>query len=155
MSPFLDSVGIFLAEMAIFVMILLVALIKGKGHRLRMILESALASGFALFTNAMIGFLAFRYRPFIAHEQVHLLIEKSGLDKSFPSDHTTVAFALATVVFLHNRKWGIVSYIIALLIGISRIYVGVHYPTDVVGGMIVGIFSGMLVYFVGRRLIAH
>lgn len=154
-SPLFDAVGIFFAEMAIFILVLIVVAIKGKGHRIRLILESALASGLALGINFVIGLLSFRYRPFMVHEQVHLLIEKSGLEKSFPSDHTAIAFALATILFLHNRRWGIVAYVIALLIGVGRIYVGVHYPTDILGGIVVGLLSGVAVYFIGRRLIAH
>ncbi len=152
-SPFLDVVGEFLAVMGIFVLALMVLL--AHGHRIRGILEGACAAILALSVNKIIGLAWFRYRPFVAHEQVHLLIEKSGLDKSFPSDHTAIAFALATILYMNNRRWGIVAYVLALFIGIGRVYVGVHYPTDILGGIVVGTLAGILVWGAGRRLISH
>ena len=152
-SPLLDGIGQFLAVMGIFVLALMVLL--AHSHRLRGILEGACAAIIALGVNTGIGIIAFRYRPFIAHEQVHLLIEKSGLDKSFPSDHTSLAFALATILYMNNRKWGIAAYVLALFIGIGRIYVGVHYPTDILGCIVVGTLSGVLVWYGGKRLLSH
>lgn len=151
-SPVLDTVGQFLAVVGIFILVLMV--LVGHKHRIRAAMEGACAGLLALGVNAIIGVIAFRSRPFVSHEQVHLLIEKSGLDKSFPSDHTSIAFALATVLYLNNRRWGIVGYVLALFIGIGRIYVGVHYPTDILGGIVVGVVSGLLVWVIGKRLLS-
>lgn len=57
-------------------------------------------------------------------------------DYSFPSNHTAIAFALACGIWLVNRKWGIVAVAIAAVEGISRVYLGQHYPHDVVAGLI-------------------
>ncbi len=67
-------------------------------------------------------------------------------DYSFPSGHTSASFAIATTVALNIPKLSIVVFIIALIIGVSRIYLGVHYPTDVVAGMILGIGSAIVTH---------
>ena len=71
---------------------------------------------------------------------------------SFPSGHTASSFAAATVLFCTNKKWGVPALILAALIGFSRIYCGVHYCTDVLGGMVVGVVIGVLAYFAIRAL---
>lgn len=63
---------------------------------------------------------------------------------SFPSGHTSSSFAFATAVFANNKKWGIAAYVLAALIGFSRIYLGVHYCTDVLAGAVVGIIYGVI-----------
>ena len=76
-------------------------------------------------------------RPFTAHPNVHELIKHSP-GQSFPSDHATAAFAIAlAVLFFYSRRWGIALLALALLIAFARVYVGVHYPGDVLGSLVV------------------
>lgn len=75
-------------------------------------------------------------RPFVSLEGVNQLIEKTGF--SFPSGHATLFSALAVVIYLFNKKIGIVFGIGAVLIGLSRIVVGVHYPVDILAGIMLG-----------------
>jgi undecaprenyl-diphosphatase len=70
---------------------------------------------------------------------------------SFPSGHTTVAFALASVLGWHNRTLGIIGYALAALVGISRLYLGVHYPSDVLAGAILGTAAGIGASLLIRR----
>ena len=83
-------------------------------------------------------------RPFIT------LVFKPLIDleisNSFPSGHASVFFALATAVFLFNKKWGYCFFVGAILIGLARIFVGVHWPLDIAGGLAVGILSVLLVW---------
>lgn len=67
-------------------------------------------------------------------------------DYSFPSGHTSASFSIAMTIALNVPKLSILVFTVALLIGISRIYLGVHYPTDVLAGMILGIGSALLVH---------
>lgn len=86
-----------------------------------------------------------RIRPFL--KLSNLNIKKIGIDDySFPSGHTTAAFSMAisTALFYHNTA--IISIILACLVGISRMYLGVHYPTDVLAGSFLGSITSILVY---------
>ena len=91
----------------------------------------------------------FRHRPFVAHE-VNLLVDHLKT-ASFPSRHTDIAFAFAQSVFFADKKLGIVAFVIAVLVGFSRIFVGVHYPVDVFAGAILGITGA----FVAQKVLCY
>lgn len=95
----------------------------------------------ALLINLVIGHLYFRPRPFVAHPQtVHLLVSHVR-DASFPSDHAAAGFAIAGVLFRFRRRWGSVLLLTAALVCYARVYVGDHYPGDVLGGAAIGIIA--------------
>ena len=80
-------------------------------------------------------------------------IAESNEFKSFPSGHTTAAFAAMTAVYLTgNRKYSWTAFIFAFLMGISRIYLAVHFPSDVLGGVIVGLFAGIVGTLIASKL---
>lgn len=87
-----------------------------------------------------------RTRPYDARDRINTFDIKLP-DYSFPSGHTTASFTLATVLSLNNSLWIIPSYIYASIIGISRVYLGVHYPSDVLFGMVFGITSSIIIHY--------
>lgn len=93
-----------------------------------------------------------RSRPFEINTDVTLLIEPPW-GYSFPSGHTARAFAGATVLLLMSRKIGIVAMIYAAMIGFSRLYLYVHFPTDVIAGAILGVVIGYFVIYVCRKYV--
>ncbi len=108
-------------------------------------ITALLSSSGALLANQIIGFLWDRPRPFVAHPRsVHLIVH-SGSDASFPSDHAAVAFAIAWVLVVFHRRLGIVALLLAASMSYARVYVGVHYPGDVLGGAAVGTVTAVLV----------
>ena len=109
-------------------------------------IEGLLAGSLAWLFNQFIGFIYNRERPYLALENIEALIGDTVTQKSFPSDHTTVAFALAGIIYFWSPKAGIIFLILALLIGVSRIVVGIHYPSDVFVGMILGIFFAWFIH---------
>ena len=86
-----------------------------------------------------------RLRPFI--KIPNLNIKKIGIDKySFPSGHTTGAFSLAVIIALYFPMFGFITIPLACCVGISRMYIGVHYPTDVIVGIFIGTTCSLLTY---------
>jgi undecaprenyl-diphosphatase len=77
------------------------------------------------------------------------LINESGW--SFPSGHAAFFFALAMVIWYADRRWGIAYFALVTLMAIARIYVGVHWPLDVIAGAVIGIGSAMLVHWLLRE----
>ncbi|MEK7106302.1 MAG: phosphatase PAP2 family protein, partial [Patescibacteria group bacterium] len=75
-------------------------------------------------------------RPFLALPQVQALFPESGY--AFPSGHATFFSAMAFTIFFRNKKAGYVFILFALLIGLTRIIAGVHFPIDILGGFILG-----------------
>ena len=86
-------------------------------------------------------------RPFITLTDIQVLSpHESGY--SFPSGHTSMTTAIATVVYFYNKRLGTLLYLFALVVAISRIYVGVHYPIDVVAGFLIGILVPWGIHYV-------
>lgn len=85
----------------------------------------------------LIRLIVRRPRPFVFNPEFTPLVSASGF--SFPSGHATAFFALATAVYFWNKKMGYVFYVFATLIAFGRVFVGVHYPLDVLGGAVLGI----------------
>ena len=93
--------------------------------------------------------LIFRDRPFLDHDLALLFYEPT--DSSFPANPVVVAFAVATGVWLWNRRAGAVLYAVAALYSLSRLYGGVFYPSDILGGAAIGAVASLLAYWGMRR----
>ncbi|MEU6681257.1 phosphatase PAP2 family protein [Streptomyces sp. NPDC046925] len=102
-----------------------------------------LAAGIAVLVNVPIRGFVERRRPFKDHDGLELLVH-GKTDFSFVSDHATLAMALGVGLFVANRKFGLVGIALALLEGFCRVFMGVHYPTDVVGGFALGTAVALL-----------
>ena len=84
-----------------------------------------------------------RIRPCHLYPNISMVIARPH-SPSFPSGHTMVGFAAATVIFYFHRKLGIAAYVIAFFIAFSRLYLFVHYPTDILGGIVFGLLTSCL-----------
>ncbi|NUP17106.1 MAG: phosphatase PAP2 family protein [Streptomyces sp.] len=102
-----------------------------------------LAAAVAVLVNVPIRGFVERPRPFNDHQGLEVLVS-GKTDYSFVSDHATIAMALGVGLFVANRKFGLAGIGLALLEGFCRIYMGVHYPTDVVGGFALGTAVALL-----------
>lgn len=109
---------------------------------------AAVITRFAL--TALIRWLWFRPRPFVALNFIPL-IDQSPKEASFPSGHASFFFALSTIVYFYNKKAGILFYIASFFIVIGRIFVGIHWPLDILAGAILGILMGWLLNKLFRK----
>ena len=100
----------------------------------------------ALITNVCLKNFVARIRPYEVVEGLRLMIERQR-DYSFPSGHTAASFASVTALYLAGEKkmWK-AALVLAVLIALSRLYLYVHYPTDIIGGVVFGSLSGYLGY---------
>ncbi|KOV95018.1 phosphatase PAP2 family protein [Streptomyces sp. NRRL B-3648] len=96
-----------------------------------------LAAGLAVLVNVPIRGFVERPRPFVDHQGLDVLVG-GKTDFSFVSDHATITMALGVGLFVAHRRFGLAGIGLALLEGFCRVYMGVHYPTDVVGGFALG-----------------
>ena len=101
------------------------------------------AMGFASLATMFINGAYFRDRPFVDHDLSLLFYQPT--DSSFPSNPAAVAFAIATAVFLAHRRMGLALFVLAFLWAFSRVYAGVHYPSDVLAGASLGIVMALVV----------
>lgn len=105
-----------------------------------------------LVGNVVIKEWVMRPRPFVTHPNLIALLDP-GDQWSFPSAHTLSSFAAATALCFYHRKSGLAAYIPALLIAFSRLYACVHYPTDVLAGLFLGVLCGLLAAWLTDRVI--
>jgi membrane-associated phospholipid phosphatase len=122
--------------------------------RLKGVVIAVLAGVSALISlgvNHFVSQAVARRRPcHVPTLHVHSLLACAS-DYSFPSDHAVIAGALAMGLLLFDVRWGILATLLALLLAFSRVYVGVHYPGDVVAGLLMGAAIAIVIFFVLRR----
>jgi undecaprenyl-diphosphatase len=106
----------------------------------------------ALITNVTLKNLVARTRPFYTIPELQTLVPYPK-DYSFPSGHATSSFAGGTSLFIMLKKrYSFLFLVFAILMGFSRLYVGVHYPTDVIVGLIVGTVSAVVSFYLVKWL---
>lgn len=153
---FLDAVMPYITKFADsgigWILLALVLLIPRKTRRMGAAMGVALAIGFVT-GNLLLKNLVARTRPFLFDPSIELLIAPPH-EFSFPSGHTLASFECAVAVFCYRRKWGVAALLFAVLIAFSRLYLQVHYPTDVLCGAILGSLIGYLAYRIVET-IAH
>ncbi|HAK57946.1 MAG TPA: phosphatase PAP2 family protein [Lachnospiraceae bacterium] len=145
-----------------WILIALTLLIISRTRRVGLNSALALAS-MGIINNLGIKLLVNRTRPYEILQELEVITSKPH-DSSFPSGHTAVAFAMSTVFLLTLPKImekkvavriSIGFYILSALLAFSRLYLGVHFPTDVLAGILLGIGGGILGSFVGNKIWEH
>ncbi len=155
-NPVLDAILVFFTTIgnagAVWILLGVVLLIIPKTRKSGLVVLLAILIDVVL-CNGILKHLFARIRPCDVNTAVSLLIARPD-DYSFPSGHTAVAFAAVTVCRLVGKKrlW-IPALVLACVIAFSRMYLYVHYPTDILGGIAVGVISGVLAWLIGRRFL--
>ena len=157
-NPLLDLIMpwiTILGDAGIFWMIVAAVLLFTKKYR-----KIGLGMAFAMMMGLVVCNMILkpwvgRIRPYDFQEQlgvtIQLLIDKQH-DFSFPSGHTIASFEACTVIMLGSRKLGIPATLLAILIAFSRLYLYVHYPTDVIASVILGTIFGIIGYALAKNI---
>lgn len=151
-NPVFDSIAIFLGyaliPMAAVLLIILLIIKKTRRTGFAMLIAFVLVY---VIGNLILKPLIARIRPYDVNTAVQLIVSVEK-DFSFPSAHTYFLFTMATVIFMRYKKIGICCYILAVIMALSRMYLYVHYPTDVIAGAVFGIGLGIAGYFIEKAL---
>lgn len=143
-----------LGDAGIFWILLSVVLICFKKTRKAGFFSAGALVGSVVLNNMILKNVIGRVRPYELIPELKLIIERAK-DASFPSGHTAASFASCIAIVPNVKKrYGIPLIIMACLIAFSRVYVGIHYPSDILGGFVSGLFLGTLANVIGNRLIS-
>ncbi|HFJ9279549.1 bacitracin ABC transporter permease [Bacillus cereus] len=149
----LNSTMVFLAEyMVYFLGLIIMAYWFTQSRKNKMMIIQAMA---AFLTAEIIGKLAgklhLNYQPFAVLPNVNKLVDHA-VDNSFPSDHTILFFSICFSFWLVRKKARLLWLVLAFCVAISRIWVGVHYPFDVITGSLIGIISALFSYWLTPKI---
>jgi undecaprenyl-diphosphatase len=126
------------ASQILFASLVAAVFLVGGRRGARGAVAALAAAGIALALGQVLSHLVAEQRPFVTHPLlVHPLVSHAP-DSSFPSDHATAAFAIATAIWLRRRYVGVVILVLAAALAVGRVAVGVHYPGDVLAGALLG-----------------
>lgn len=154
-SPALDKLMVLFTELGngglIWIGIAIALLLWKRSQKCGVCLTFALTLS-NLFGDSLLKPFFHRIRPCNQFSDVVLLIHAPH-SYSFPSGHTMVGFACATVIIYYHRKLGIAAFLLATMIAFSRMYLFVHYPTDILGGILLGVTGSCLLICVMNPLL--
>lgn len=146
-TPILDQVMRFITTLgnagSVWIALAIILLVIPRKRKIGSIVTASLVINI-IVVNLILKNVFARVRPFNVNTAVQLLIAKPT-DYSFPSGHTAMALTVVTALFLAGEKklaW--TALVLAVLIAFSRMYLYVHYPTDILGGVVVGILCGLI-----------
>lgn len=143
-----------LGDAGIFWIILTLLLLCFRKTRKAGIYSACALVGSLLVNNLILKNLINRTRPYEVVEGLKCIVSPAH-DASFPSGHTGASFASAVAMYRQlPKRYAVLLIALAALIAFSRLYIGIHYPTDVLGGLVTGVGLGVLVNVIGDKLCA-
>jgi undecaprenyl-diphosphatase len=119
---------------------------KDKRHTIKLFYQMLFSIIMTGPIKYVISLFYYRQRPFLDDDRiVYVLLEKLSLNSSFPSGHSLVAFAVIGATYFYNKKLSLILGILGILGGFLRIFGGVHYPLDIIGGALGGIIAAIII----------
>lgn len=147
-SPLLNDLAKVLAKLApeLWLVVFIVMWFwppRVQNNARRAVVYAVVSGILALVINLIISHVSYQPRPFVV-EPVHLLLKHSA-DSAFPSDHAAGSFGFAVGLFYSSKRAGIWGLVFAAAVSVARVFVGLHWPMDVIAGAIIGVVSGLVV----------
>ncbi len=142
-SP-IDLLMIFISNKSryVFIFVLVVMFLRNDSYK-KASSNAMISAGISLIIHSFIKLFYFKPRPFMKR-RVGILIP-SKMDSSFPSKHTLLAFAVSTSILFYQRVLGLIMWILSVLTGFSRVWVGHHYPSDIIGSAVIATITSLIV----------
>ncbi|QED47776.1 undecaprenyl-diphosphatase [Cytobacillus dafuensis] len=125
----------------VFIFVLIFIWFRNRTNKI-MTRNAVISAGITMFINILIKLFYYKSRPFVKR-RIGILIP-SKMDSSFPSKHTLLVFAVSTSIFLYHRVIGSILWILSIVTGFSRIWVGHHYPSDIIGSAFIGTLTSII-----------
>lgn len=157
-SPLLDFIIVFCASYLAYILIgifavFLLCFVRARREQIELFIVALVS---VMLTRGLITelirFFVHRQRPFEAlalPPAQSLLVDPAW---SFPSGHATFFFALSTAVYLYNKKWGIGFFALSIVMTLGRVTAGLHYPSDIIAGAVIGVTTAYIVYRGARKI---
>ncbi|UUV19737.1 undecaprenyl-diphosphatase [Fusobacteria bacterium ZRK30] len=151
-SDVLDKIGVFLGEKGPYIFMGLIIYIYFKKQNKKEAVYATITVILAILLNHFVELFYYHPRPFA--DGLGVVLKEHIADSSFPSDHTTFMLALSwsLTMFKDTKKWGRNMLILGVLSGLCRVFEGVHYPFDILGALVMGYFSAVIIYRLKKTL---
>ena len=145
-----DSLVVIVAKYFIIIPILIFifVFIKNRMQWKKIIVYALLCVIFTLIISSIAAKIYYDPRPFVSDNVTSLFPYTA--DNGFPSDHTMLAAATTAIILPYSLGWGIISGIITILIGWSRVYAVLHHVIDIIGGIIIPLISALLAFYLSK-----
>lgn len=145
--PLMDNMMIAISQKVryLYVLFFLVMWFRNTYNKI-VTISAGISAGLTLIINAVIKQFYFKPRPFLQHAVHALPPLPPPKNSTFPSKHTTLAFAVSTMVLLYKRLVGCMMMLLAGMAGLSRIWMGHHYPLDIIGSALLGSLSSVVIH---------
>lgn len=135
-----NIVAIFFAKYVYLIVIgiaLIYGLLQPRPVQKKMLILSIICLPLIFIVAKIASHFFYDPRPFVVHHIKPLIPHAS--DNGFPSDHTLISAAFASVLYVFTKKWGIIAGVLAILVGLSRIYAQIHSPIDILGSIVISV----------------
>lgn len=135
---------------AVILMAVIAAAFSSKELWWSIIKLTVLSFGLAFLLAYIAGLLYYDTRPFVV-EHIEPLVPHVA-SNGFPSDHTLAAMVAAAVIFVYRRWWGILLGVLAILVGVARVYADLHYPVDIIGSIVIAVIATFIAWLILRKV---